>query len=201
MCDTEQRSLDNSPKPVDSPAKQDNHVFVDIDTIVTEVDNVTKMVDGNRWSEVHGDDDDSLCEPERDHWERMFPSTSTRADQSSHPWNGIPESRYRQSRAEEHGGRKLNVSNRAGPVFTTSESTAGAHLRKTAEWATQEWNIRKVTGKRMIDGTTYYLVRWEETWEPEHALGNAKETVDGFEARRRARLTGQVGGRKRHAED
>jgi len=202
VCDIEQRSLDNSLEPSDSPAKQDNDTFVDINRIMIEADNMTAKVDENRLLE--DDDDDYLCE--RNLWERSCPSISFRADQSLHSENGTSESRDWQSHTEEDG-RKLNTSDQqefsahAGIASIISEFSASPDLRKTAEWGIQEWDIRMITGKRKVNDTICYLVRWEETWEPERALGNVRELIDGFEARRRARLPGRDGLRKRQAGD
>jgi hypothetical protein len=47
----------------------------------------------------------------------------------------------------------------------------------------QVWEVRKTIGKEIVNDILYYWVRWAETLEPEHTLGDAKEMVDKFEAR------------------
>ena len=47
----------------------------------------------------------------------------------------------------------------------------------------QVWEVRKIIGKEVINNVLYYWVRWAETLEPEHSLGDTKEIVDKFEAR------------------
>lgn len=52
----------------------------------------------------------------------------------------------------------------------------------------QNWEVRKISGKEDVDGVLHYWVEWASTLEPEHSLGHAKELVDKFEARLRAKL-------------
>jgi hypothetical protein len=59
--------------------------------------------------------------------------------------------------------------------------------------ADQDWEIRKIVGKEDIDGVLHYLVEWSPTLLPEHALGQAKELVDKFEARLRAQREANKG--------
>lgn len=38
---------------------------------------------------------------------------------------------------------------------------------------------RKIIGKEVVNDVLYYWVRWAETLEPEHSLGDAKEIDSG----------------------
>jgi hypothetical protein len=51
----------------------------------------------------------------------------------------------------------------------------------------QDWEVRKIIGKEDVKGVVHYLVEWCPTLVPENSLGNAKELVDEFEARVRAK--------------
>lgn len=51
----------------------------------------------------------------------------------------------------------------------------------------QEWEIRDIIGKEVVDGEVYYLVEWSATWVPKLEMGKAKGLVDKFEARLRAK--------------
>lgn len=65
-----------------------------------------------------------------------------------------------------------------------TESQLAAHVIDD----NQNWEVRKISGKEDIDGVLHYWVEWASTLEPKHSLGHAKELVDGFEARFRAKL-------------
>ena len=47
----------------------------------------------------------------------------------------------------------------------------------------QEWEIRDIIGKEVVDGEVHYLVEWSATLMPKCKLGKAKGLVDKFEAR------------------
>jgi len=51
----------------------------------------------------------------------------------------------------------------------------------------RHWEVHEIIGKEDIGGVLHYLVNWSPTLEPEHSLGHAKELVDKFEARLRAK--------------
>jgi hypothetical protein len=51
----------------------------------------------------------------------------------------------------------------------------------------RHWEVHEIIGKEDIGGVLHYLVNWSPTLEPEHSLGHAKESVDKFEARLRAK--------------
>jgi len=181
----------------DSPAEQDNEGFVDVDVVGIEAnDTIMRMDDDNSSGKR---DYDSLYEIESDEWDR---TAAAQVDQPSQSKNGPPKSTSEQSNTEEDGGRELNPSVQQ-ETSTRAEmlpkSPDNIDFRSATESADCEWEIYKITGKRTDNGTTHYLVRWQETWEPEHALGNARELIDGFEGRRRARLAGQIRGGKRQA--
>lgn len=53
--------------------------------------------------------------------------------------------------------------------------------------ANQDWEVRQIIGKEDINGEPHYLVDWQPTLLPRHSLGDAKELVDNFEARLKAR--------------
>lgn len=60
----------------------------------------------------------------------------------------------------------------------------------------QDWEIRGVIGKEVIDSMLYYLIDWQPTVLPRHSLGHAEQLVDEFESRIQAKrgLFGKRGG-------
>ncbi|KAH8588719.1 hypothetical protein B0O99DRAFT_600499 [Bisporella sp. PMI_857] len=50
-----------------------------------------------------------------------------------------------------------------------------------------DWEAREIIGRGDVDGVHHYLMDWHLTLLPEHSLGDAKELVDKFETRLRAR--------------
>jgi hypothetical protein len=59
----------------------------------------------------------------------------------------------------------------------------------------QEWDIRDIIGKEVVDGEVHYLVEWSATLVPKYELGKAKVLVDKFEARLQAQCR-QMGGKR-----
>lgn len=57
----------------------------------------------------------------------------------------------------------------------------------------QQWEIRKIIGQKMIGCERHYRVKWKDTWMPESELAGAKEMVDAFMANDGS----GTGGRKR----
>jgi hypothetical protein len=55
----------------------------------------------------------------------------------------------------------------------------------------EEFEVEKVVGDRMRHGKREFLVKWrffdefENSWEPEDNLGNAREAVTSYLARKR----------------
>lgn len=45
-----------------------------------------------------------------------------------------------------------------------------------------QWRMRKVIGRKTIDGEVYYRVDWAPTWEPESELGGAENLIDEYSA-------------------
>ena len=43
-----------------------------------------------------------------------------------------------------------------------------------------QWEIRKITGQKMVGRERHYQVEWKDTWMPESELAGAKELVDAF---------------------
>jgi hypothetical protein len=60
----------------------------------------------------------------------------------------------------------------------------------------QEWDIRDIIGKEVVDGEVHYLVEWSATLVPKYDLGKAKVLVDKFEAQLRAQCRQRVGERR-----
>jgi hypothetical protein len=47
----------------------------------------------------------------------------------------------------------------------------------------QQWEVRKITGRKMVGREMHYQVEWKDTWMPESDLAEAKElVVDAFMA-------------------
>ena len=43
-----------------------------------------------------------------------------------------------------------------------------------------EWEVRKITGRKLQNGEPYYLVDWAPTWEPESELDGCRQSIDMF---------------------
>ena len=43
-----------------------------------------------------------------------------------------------------------------------------------------EWDVRKITGRKLQNGEPYYLVDWAPTWEPESELDGCRQFIDMF---------------------
>jgi hypothetical protein len=80
----------------------------------------------------------------------------------------------------EHSSRTA-VDGKLANTARASPATS-APLSQVAD-ANQDWEICDILAKNAVDGELHYLVDWRPTLVPEHALGNAKEPVDEFEAR------------------
>jgi len=50
-----------------------------------------------------------------------------------------------------------------------------------------EWEFRKIVGKRRVGKGYEYKVRWKDTWLPTSELGNAQRLLREFEARHQPR--------------
>lgn len=94
---------------------------------------------------------------------------------------------------EEDGTLHISVDSKpvstARTISPASDSAPLAEPQLAAQVIddSQDWEVRQIIGKQDVDGVPHYLVVWFETLVPEHALGNAKELVDEFEARLRTR--------------
>jgi hypothetical protein len=86
----------------------------------------------------------------------------------------------------------------ARSVSMISESIDPGIPQRAAEVADgkQEWEIRDIIGKEVVDGEVHYLVEWSATLVPKCELGKAKVLVDKFEARLRAQRRHRGGKRR-----
>ncbi len=50
----------------------------------------------------------------------------------------------------------------------------------------EEWEIRRIIGKRRAGKGYEYKVRWKDTWLPKSELGNARRLLQEFEAQCRS---------------
>ncbi len=79
-----------------------------------------------------------------------------------------------------------------------SESNDPGRLQQVAEVTDgmQEWDIRDIIGKEVVDGEVHYLGEWSATLVPKYELRKVKVLVDKFEARLQAQSR-QRGGKRR----
>ena len=83
--------------------------------------------------------------------------------------------------------RAVAVVNRlsASPPLPAQPSPARAPALEE-EGEEEEWEIRKIVGKRRAGKDNEYRVRWKDTWLSKSELGNAQRLLKEFEARFRA---------------
>ena len=77
-----------------------------------------------------------------------------------------------------------------GAPAVPSPPSASTPLSQQSEARTsaleEEWEIRKIIGKRRVGKGYKYRVRWRDTWLPRNELGNARRLLQEFKARSRA---------------
>ena len=88
------------------------------------------------------------------------------------------------------------------PAVPSPPSASTPPLPQQSETPTsaleEEWEIRKIIGKRRAGRGYEYRVRWRDTWLPRSELGNARRLLQEFEARSRAQRDDK-GGRPNRA--
>lgn len=97
-----------------------------------------------------------------------------------------------------NGSESVSVDNLASTARTTPDVFESAFLTKSqlspdVNETSRDWEVREVIGKEYVDGVLHYMVKWCSTLEPVHSLEHAKELVDEFEARLRARRKDKEG--------
>ncbi|CAG8980191.1 hypothetical protein HYALB_00013544 [Hymenoscyphus albidus] len=136
------------------------------------------------------DNDKALCVSKRQRYDSPLPDE-------------IPShyDKKRQRRDEKDDGAfSIHVD---GDICSTARTTPVLELDHLTESSVfpevinddQEWEVRRIIGKEVIDGETNYLVDWNPTLLPAHLLGHAKELVGKFEDRLRAQREAKNGPR------
>jgi hypothetical protein len=82
---------------------------------------------------------------------------------------------------------KLASTARTNPAASESSPLIKPVLAAQVVDDNQNWEIRDLIGKEVVNGEVYYLVDWYPTLVSGHSLGNTKELLDEFEARLRAK--------------
>jgi transposase InsO family protein len=99
------------------------------------------------------------------------------------------QARFTHAAALQAGGHRVRQLVEAG--YTDDESAAPAEAVELLEVDAdeREWEVDSIIGRREIDGSVQYRVRWsgydecDATWEPLENLDNAAGFIDAFEAR------------------
>ena len=114
--------------------------------------------------------------------------------------SSVPESQHHQHQtrrgADQSSGTPVDdrLVSTAGTTPAAPESAPLTDPAVAAQVdADLDWEVRGVLGKKEVDGEVQYLVDWRPTMVPEHALRNAKEMVDEFEAQVRAQRESKSG--------
>ena len=65
----------------------------------------------------------------------------------------------------------------------------------------EEWEIKRIVGKRWAGETYEYKVRWKDSWLSKRALGNAQRLLKEFKARNKAQRGPKQSKSKRRRKD
>jgi len=89
------------------------------------------------------------------------------------------------SDAHNRSTSRIDLGSAASMPSTTLETTGVGELQPGAlvTDSDQDWEIRNIIDRKVVDGEVHYWVDWEPTWMPKSELYGAKESVDGFVAR------------------
>jgi hypothetical protein len=120
---------------------------------------LTTMISGARTIIDHGRNTDLSAGTDESHMTSVCQSSGTSVD-----------------------GRLANRTPAASESPLLADPVAAAQV----DGADTDWEVSDILGKKVVDGEVQYLVDWHPTLVPEHALGNARELVDEFEARVRS---------------
>ena len=92
----------------------------------------------------------------------------------------------------QHPNRRVGGEDEHGAPAAASLPTASISLlpqqseARSSVLEEEEWEIRKIIGKRRAGKGYEYKVRWKDTWLPRNELGNARRVLQEFEARQLA---------------
>jgi hypothetical protein len=64
--------------------------------------------------------------------------------------------------------------------LTGSANPESTDSRSTDSESELEWEVRKITSRKVQNGELYYLVDWAPTWMPESELDRSRELIDMF---------------------
>jgi hypothetical protein len=82
-------------------------------------------------------------------------------------------------------GQSATLARSASMIPESNDPGRPQQVAEVAE-GKQEWDIRDIIGKEVVDGEVHYLVEWTAMLVPKYELGKAKVLVDKFEAQLRA---------------
>jgi hypothetical protein len=82
----------------------------------------------------------------------------------------------------------------ASPPSASTPPSPQQSQARTSILEEEEWEIRRIVGKRRAGKGYKYRVRWENTWLPESELRNAQRLLKELETRRRAQRGNRQGG-------
>ena len=106
-------------------------------------------------------------------------STSSDQAQSTHPISGVV-------REGDQGASPVADLSVSDLPIATSPSPPQQSEASTPVCEQDEWEDRRIVGKRRTAGGFEYKVRWRDTWLPKSELGNARRLLREFEAQDRA---------------
>ena len=64
--------------------------------------------------------------------------------------------------------------------LTRSADPESTDSGSTDSESEQEWEVRKIIGRRVQNGEPHFLVDWAPTWMPESELDGSRELIDMF---------------------
>ena len=104
----------------------------------------------------------------------------------SYPSPTVDDTMYKKSIRNCMEGELAAISRTSPATFEPASLKRPKLSPEEADYANQEWEVRKVISKEYVASVLHYLVKWCPTLEPQHSLGHVKELMDEFEAQLRA---------------
>ena len=101
-------------------------------------------------------------------------------DRPASPDRAPPQPPCRQVGEGDHGAETVGSPPSATTPPPPRQSEAGLSLLEE-----EEWEVRRILGKRWVEKGSEYKVRWKDTWLPRSQLANAQRLLQEFEARHR----------------
>lgn len=110
----------------------------------------------------------------------------------SHEITRAPAATVPQKSVAAIGGQSAALATNTSMMSESNDPRRPQQVVKVTD-GKQEWDIRNIIGKEVVDGKVHYLVEWGATLVPHDELGKAKVLVDKFGARLQAQCRQRVG--------